>query len=56
VVTIENLEGGDRSSSLKYRLFVDGVEVWNTMILSPQPASAQSKPEGSFWDRFKFGS
>ncbi|KXX72792.1 Alkaline phosphatase D [Madurella mycetomatis] len=52
-ITIENLEGGDRSSSLKYRLYVDGVEVWNTVVLSPPPVFASSK--GSFWDKFKLG-
>ncbi|KAK4104903.1 hypothetical protein N658DRAFT_493004 [Parathielavia hyrcaniae] len=52
-ITIENLEGGDQSS-LKYRLFVDGEEVWNTMILSPPPP-AGGKSAGSFWDRLKLG-
>jgi len=48
-ITIENMEGGDQSS-LKYRLFIDGEEVWNTVILSPSQVSA-----GSFWDRFRIG-
>ncbi len=51
-VTIENLEGGDQSS-LKYRLYVDGEEAWNTVILSP-PTPAGAKGGGSFWDKFKF--
>ncbi|KAL2264291.1 hypothetical protein VTK26DRAFT_7896 [Humicola hyalothermophila] len=51
-VTIENLEGGEQSS-LKYRLFVDGVEVWNTVILSPTPTAGEKT--GSFWDKFKIG-
>ncbi|KAL2268582.1 hypothetical protein VTJ83DRAFT_3428 [Remersonia thermophila] len=53
-ITIENLEGG-RQSSLKYRLYVDGEEVWNTMILSPLPRETSKVGSGSFWDRFKFG-
>ncbi|KAK0635241.1 PhoD-like phosphatase-domain-containing protein [Bombardia bombarda] len=53
-ITIENLEQGDQGS-LKYRLFVDGVETWNTVVLSP-PVAAAEKPAGrggSFWDRIK---
>ncbi|KAL2135413.1 hypothetical protein VTI74DRAFT_8646 [Chaetomium olivicolor] len=52
-ITIENLEGGDQSS-LKYRLFIDGEEVWNTVVLSPPPPVGE-KHGGSFWDRFKIG-
>ncbi|KAL2025095.1 hypothetical protein VTK56DRAFT_97 [Thermocarpiscus australiensis] len=52
-ITIENLEGGEQSS-LKYRLFVDGVEVWNTVVLSPPPVVGNT-PASSFWDRFKIG-
>ena len=52
-ITIENLEQGEQSS-LKYRLFVDGVEVWNTVVLSP-PSAVQRKLGGTFWDRFKKG-
>jgi alkaline phosphatase D len=48
-ITIENLEGGDQSS-LKYRLFIDGEEVWNTLFLSP-PSAAGGKPGGSFWNK-----
>jgi alkaline phosphatase D len=51
-VTIENLAEGDQSS-LKYRLFVDGVETWNTVVLSP-PKTVESKAAGGlggFWDR-----
>ena len=45
------MEGGTQSS-LKYRLYVDGEEVWNTVLLSPDlPASEGSG--GSFWDMFK---
>ncbi|KAJ4302156.1 hypothetical protein N0V88_002292 [Collariella sp. IMI 366227] len=53
-ITIENLEGGDQSS-LKYRLFVDGEEVWNTVVLSPPPVKGEKYVGGSFWDRFKIG-
>ncbi|KAK0720020.1 PhoD-like phosphatase-domain-containing protein [Lasiosphaeris hirsuta] len=52
-ITIENLEQGDQSS-LKYRLFIDGVEVWNTVILSP-PATTEGRSSGSFWKRLKVG-
>lgn len=51
-ITIENLEQGDQSS-LKYRLFIDGVEVWNTVVLSP-PAVVDAK--SGFWNRFRVGS
>ncbi|KAK3325270.1 PhoD-like phosphatase-domain-containing protein [Apodospora peruviana] len=40
-ITIENLEDGDQGS-LKYRLFVDGKEVWNTMIVSSVPAAGDA--------------
>ncbi|KAJ9151573.1 Alkaline phosphatase D [Coniochaeta hoffmannii] len=52
-VTIETHEGGVQSS-LKYRLFVDGKEVWNTVVLSSPPVE-QDKGFGSIWDRFKIG-
>lgn len=48
-ITIENLSEGEQSS-LKYRLFVDGVEAWNTVVLSP-PKTIESKASGSFWGR-----
>jgi alkaline phosphatase D len=51
-ISIENLEGGDQSS-LKYRLFIDGEEAWNTVILSPT-SSSHGKSGGSFWDKFRF--
>ncbi|KAH9990000.1 alkaline phosphatase family protein [Xylariaceae sp. FL0662B] len=50
-ITIEKLAEGDQSS-LKYTVFIDGVDKWNTMVLSPlvlQPA----KTGGSFWDRLR---
>jgi alkaline phosphatase D len=49
-ITIENLEDGTESS-LKYRLFVDGVEAWNTVVLSP-PA-APGKSQRSFWNKLR---
>ncbi|KAL2177876.1 PhoD-like phosphatase-domain-containing protein [Thermothelomyces heterothallicus CBS 202.75] len=48
-ITIENMEGSDQSS-LKYRLFIDGEEVWNTVVLSPPPAKVD-RSTGSFWGR-----
>jgi alkaline phosphatase D len=52
-VTIETHEGGVQSS-LKYRLFVDGKEAWNTVVLSSPPVE-QDKGFGSIWDSFKLG-
>ncbi|KAK4453187.1 alkaline phosphatase D [Podospora aff. communis PSN243] len=49
-ITIENLEQGDQSS-LKYRLFIDGKEVWNTVLLSPLVATG--KPAGGFWSKLR---
>lgn len=45
-ITIEKLPESSRSS-LSYRLFVDGVEAWNTTVLSPERTSA-----GNLWERF----
>jgi len=47
-ITIENLEQGDQSS-LKYRLYVNGEEVWNTVVLSTPRTSDTS----SFWNRLR---
>lgn len=52
-ITIENLEGGDQSS-LKYRLFIDGKEAWNTVLLSPAKRQ-YGNSGGSFWGRLGFG-
>ncbi|KAB5575499.1 PhoD-like phosphatase-domain-containing protein [Coniochaeta sp. 2T2.1] len=52
-ITIETHEGGVQSS-LKYRLFVDGKEVWNTVVLSSPPVE-QDKTFGSFFDMFRSG-
>ncbi|KAK3327884.1 PhoD-like phosphatase-domain-containing protein [Cercophora scortea] len=51
-ISIENLEDGEQSS-LKYRLFVDGKEVWDMMVLTP-PAPQAERGTG-FFDRFRFG-
>ncbi|KAI1490369.1 alkaline phosphatase family protein [Biscogniauxia mediterranea] len=51
-VTIEKLAEGDQSS-LKYRAFIDGVEAWNTTILSPVGASPVRTGGGSLWDRLR---
>ncbi|KAH9909972.1 alkaline phosphatase family protein [Xylariomycetidae sp. FL2044] len=51
VITIEKLADGDQSS-LKYRVFVDGVEAWDTILLSPQPAHPV-KNSSSFWNRLR---
>lgn len=45
-ITIEKVPESGRSS-LSYRLFVDGVEAWNTTVLSPERTSA-----GNLWERF----
>ena len=52
-ITIEAHEGGVQSS-LKYRLYVDGKEVWNTVVLSSPPVE-QDKTFGSFFDIFRSG-
>ena len=52
-ITIHNLEEGDQGS-LKFRLFIDGKEVWNTMIVSPPPADEEGGRKG-FWKRLKGG-
>ena len=46
VFTIESITGGEQSS-LKYSVYIDGVEKWNTVVLSPS-----AKGTMSFWDRF----
>ncbi|ROT40809.1 alkaline phosphatase family protein [Sodiomyces alkalinus F11] len=50
-LTIENHEEGHQST-LTYRLFIDGREVWDTVIVSP-PEPEEKKVSGSFWDRIK---
>ena len=51
-ITIETLAAGE-VSSLKYRLFVDGVEAWNTVILSPEEAEGDRAGATSFWDKVR---
>ncbi|RYP04737.1 hypothetical protein DL765_010093 [Monosporascus sp. GIB2] len=46
-ITIEKHMEGDQSSLL-YQIFIDGVERWNTVVLSPIAAAGAK----SFWDRF----
>ncbi|ORY71578.1 PhoD-like phosphatase-domain-containing protein [Pseudomassariella vexata] len=50
-LTIENLAEGEKSS-LKYSLYVDGVETWNTVVVTPEMIPG-AKPAGSFWDRIR---
>ena len=50
-LTIEMLAEGDLSS-LKYSLFVDGEEAWNTVLTTPSPATVE-KTAPSFWDRVR---
>jgi alkaline phosphatase D len=50
-LTIEMLAEGDLSS-LKYSLFVDGAEAWNTVLTTPSPATVE-KTAPSFWDRVR---
>ncbi|KAI8225200.1 Alkaline phosphatase D [Colletotrichum sp. SAR 10_99] len=49
-LTIENLAEGAQSS-LKYSLFVDGEETWNTMILAPPVLGGDTS--SSFWSKLK---
>lgn len=48
-ITIEKVPGTDKST-LSYQLFVDGLEAWNTTILSPERSSV-IKNTGSIWER-----
>jgi alkaline phosphatase D len=50
-LTIENLADGERSSLL-YRLFVDGEEKWNTVVVTPELVDG-AKPTISLWDRIR---
>lgn len=45
-ITIAKDPSSPARSTLTYRLFVDGVEAWNTTIWSPDAKSA-----GGLWDR-----
>jgi alkaline phosphatase D len=52
VLTIEMLQEG-RLSSLKYSLFVDGEEAWNTTVLSPESKVVEPEvKKNSFWSKF----
>lgn len=48
--TIENVDG---RSTLRYRLFIDGVERW-TAQLTEAPVPEGTKASGSVWDRIRF--
>ncbi|KAK6062402.1 Alkaline phosphatase D 3 [Seiridium cupressi] len=50
-LTIESLADGERSSLL-YTLFVDGVEKWNTVVVTPELVDG-AKPTVSLWDRIR---
>lgn len=53
VITIEKLAEGEQSS-LKYTVFIDGVERWDTIVLSPTALQQTAKVGGgSFWDRLR---
>ncbi|CRK35660.1 hypothetical protein BN1708_001292 [Verticillium longisporum] len=52
-LTIESHEGGTRSS-LTYRLFIDGNEVWDTVVLTPTVPKVEKTP-ASFWNRIMGG-
>ncbi|KAF3356530.1 hypothetical protein VDGD_08366 [Verticillium dahliae] len=52
-LTIESHEGGTRSS-LTYRLFIDGNEVWDTVVLTPTVPEVEKTP-ASFWRRIMGG-
>ncbi|KAI1776407.1 alkaline phosphatase family protein [Hypoxylon cercidicola] len=53
VITIEKLAEGEQSS-LKYTVYIDGVERWDTIVLSPTASQQPAKVGGgSFWDRFR---
>lgn len=49
---METLEDG-KLSSLKYSLFVNGAEAWNTTILSPESTVVEDV-KGSFWSKLRF--
>lgn len=49
-LTIENHEQGSQST-LTYRLFIDGHQVWDTVITAP-PVTASAK-SASLWDKIK---
>lgn len=50
-ITIEKVPESGRSS-LSYRLFVDGVEAWNTTILSPEWIVQSRLGAADLWGRF----
>lgn len=48
-LTIENHEQGVQST-LTYRLFINGEQVWDTVITAP-PVTVEKS--ASFWDKFR---
>lgn len=50
-ITIEKVPESSRSS-LSYRLFVDGVEAWNTTVLSPEWIVQSKLGAADLWGRF----
>ncbi|KAL7625146.1 hypothetical protein AAE478_004361 [Parahypoxylon ruwenzoriense] len=51
VITIEKHAEGEQSS-LNYTVYVNGVDKWNTLILSPTPVHP-ARAGGSLWDRLR---
>lgn len=51
-ITIEKVPESGRSS-LSYRLFVDGVEAWNTTVLSPERTDQGKLGGSNLWDRVR---
>jgi len=47
-ITIENPEASDQSI-LKFRLYVDGVEAWSSVLLSPPSISGKRWGKNAFW-------
>ena len=47
-VELENVNGGEQSL-LRFRLFVDGVESWDYVLLTPPAVSAAGKAKDAIW-------
>ncbi|OAA68786.1 alkaline phosphatase family protein [Niveomyces insectorum RCEF 264] len=51
-VTIRNADESEHGeSSLKYRLFVDGEQAWNTTLLAPNAPTRESVKASSIWNK-----
>jgi alkaline phosphatase D len=46
-ITIEN--AADDQSSLKFRLYVDGVETWSSILLSPPILPGRGRAKDALW-------